>query len=159
MRFWITLWKKLMKNSVVIPSHESCKSVKLEASKIPRSYDYFTVHETRKKKFTIIRALHRTCLQFFFLWKKKSNQSLTFSTLLRAFCKYSHALQGNASQMGIPGYFTLFNYLEGCNFPSYGNFFRQINSKRHCHNDFQFNTLVFKPLEANRSKSAREPRS
>ena len=108
-----------MKNSVVIPSHESCKTMKL---KIPRSYDYFTVHETRKKKFTIIRALHRTCLQFFFVKKKKSNQSLTFSTLLRAFCKYSHALQGNASQMGIPGYFTLFNFVEGCNFPSYGNF-------------------------------------
>ena len=60
-----------MKNSVVIPSHESCKTVKFEASKIPRSYDYFTVHEPRKKNYAIIRVLHRM-LAFFFLREKKN---------------------------------------------------------------------------------------
>ena len=138
-----------MKNSVVIPSHESCKTMKL---KIPRSYDYFTVHETRKKKFTIIRALHRTCLQFFFCEKKNPIKVLPF----QPFCGLSVNIPMHCREMPVK-----WGFLDISHFSISQRYaiFRQINSKRHCHNDFQFNTLVFKPLEANRSKSAREPRS
>ena len=84
-----------MKNSVVIPSHESCKT--MEASKIPRSYDYFTVHETRKKKFTIIRALHRTCLQFFFCEKKNPIKVLPF----QPFCGLSVNIPMHCREMPV----------------------------------------------------------